>query len=111
MEHCVLKLFITGDSVTSINALSTLTRACQTELKGKVTLTVVDVRKEPELAEQEKIIATPTLIRERPLPVRRLIGDITSMEILARELNLPVGGNGGAARDDGHAKNKAGGGK
>lgn len=75
-----LKLYITGKTPRSEAALRNLKEICEKELSGDYEITVVDVLENPQLAEQEKILATPTLIKELPPPLRRIIGDLTDRE-------------------------------
>jgi circadian clock protein KaiB len=75
-----LKLFITGNTPNSIRAIANLKKVLANELKGMYTLQIVDVLKDPQLAEDEKILATPTLSRVLPPPIRRIIGDLSDRE-------------------------------
>jgi circadian clock protein KaiB len=77
MTEYLLKLYVTGKSLISERAIANLHRICQEELSGQYRVEVIDVLEHPELAEGEKIIATPTLIRELPPPISRLIGDMS----------------------------------
>ncbi|HLG95563.1 MAG TPA: circadian clock KaiB family protein [Bryobacteraceae bacterium] len=72
----VLRLFVTGGSQRSLRAIEAVQRICKEFLSNSVRVEVVDVIKEPEKAESEKILATPTLIRQVPGPPRRLVGDL-----------------------------------
>ena len=76
----VLRLYVTGRTARADRAIATLRRLCETELKDEYELSVIDVLEEPELAEREKIIATPTLVKRLPPPVRRIIGDLSDKE-------------------------------
>lgn len=84
----VLKLYILGQASRSRDAIANLRRLCDQELKGKYELVVVDVLENPQLAEDEKIIATPTLVKALPLPLRRVIGDLSDKEKVLLGLNL-----------------------
>ena len=70
-------LYIAGQTTRSQRAVANLRRICQDALAGQYYLRIIDVLEEPELAERQKILATPTLIKEAPLPVRSLIGDLS----------------------------------
>ncbi len=70
-------LYIAGQTTRSQRAVANLRRICQDALAGQYYLRIIDVLEEPELAERQKILATPTLIKEAPLPVRWLIGDLS----------------------------------
>ncbi len=77
MNKYVLKLYITGHTPQSKRAISNLRRICEAELKGQYEMRVVDILEHPQLAEHERIIATPTLIKNLPPPLRRVIGDLS----------------------------------
>jgi circadian clock protein KaiB len=83
-----LTLYVTGQSVRSERAVANLRRICD-RLRAPCEMTVVDVLERPQLAEQEKILATPTVIRDRPLPRRRVIGDLSDERRVVLELDLP----------------------
>jgi circadian clock protein KaiB len=84
----VLRLFVTGLTTRSTQAIDTIKDICDEELKGRYKLEVVDLSKEPELAKQEDIIAAPTLIKKLPVPLRRLIGDLPNKERVLIGLDL-----------------------
>lgn len=88
MDKFVLKLYVTGDTSRAERAISNLRDICERELHGQYELVVVDVLEHPQLAEQEKIMVTPTLIREMPPPRRRIIGDLTDTARVLLGLNL-----------------------
>jgi circadian clock protein KaiB len=85
----VLQLFVTGQSVRSQRAVSNLRRLCEM-LGATCELRIVDVLERPELAEAEHILATPTVIRQRPWPVRRVIGDLSDVGKVIQWLDLPA---------------------
>ena len=90
MNKYLLKLFITGrQSPRSLLTLTNLHRICEEELGTGCKLTIIDVLEQPQLAEKGKILVTPTLIKEFPLPVRRIIGDLSDKEQVLRGLELP----------------------
>lgn len=84
----VLKLFITGRSTRSEQAISTLQHMCEDELGGEYMLEIVDVLEHPEEAEEGRILATPTVVRELPTPIRKVIGDLTDREKILIGLDL-----------------------
>lgn len=88
MDKYLLKLYITGRTPRTENAVNTLRKICEEELKGQYRLSVIDVLQQPQLAENEKILATPTLIKELPEPLRRLIGDLSDKEKVLLGLDL-----------------------
>ena len=80
LSKYLLRLFVTGASSRSGTAIANLRRICEQELEGQYELEIIDVQEFPELAEDEKILATPTLIKSLPLPLRRVIGDLSDTE-------------------------------
>jgi circadian clock protein KaiB len=84
----LLKLFITGHTSRSERAVANIRRICEEELSDSYELVVIDVLEIPQLAEEEKILATPTLIRVLPPPIRRIIGDLSDYEKVFRALDL-----------------------
>lgn len=89
-----LTLYITGHTPLTDQALANLRRVCETELDAPCELEVVDVLEHPELAEDARILATPTLIKELPPPVRRVIGDLSDVHkvLLGLDVSLVDGG-------------------
>lgn len=85
----LLKLYVTGTSSRALQAISNLERICEQELQGKYELEIIDVLEHPDLAEDARILATPTLIKRLPLPLRRVIGDLSDTEKVL--LGLEVG--------------------
>ena len=89
MNKYLLKLFITGQTIRSGRAITNLRRILEKELKKKYELIIIDVLEQPQVAEVRKILATPTLIRESPPPVRRVIGDLSDTKQVLLGLELP----------------------
>ena len=85
-----LKLFITGLSFPSRRAVAQLEkiRACAKSLGVELEVEVIDVLDSPEEAEKEKIVATPTLIKKIPLPLRKLIGDLSDIDQVIAAIDL-----------------------
>lgn len=77
LSEYILKLYVTGKSSKSEAAISNLKRICEEELHGKYELQVIDVLEQPQVAEDDRILATPTLIKRLPPPLRRVIGDLS----------------------------------
>jgi circadian clock protein KaiB len=73
----VLKLYVTGATRRSQRAITNLNAICEEYLKERCDLEVVDIYQAPELAKQADILVSPTLIKQLPLPIRRLIGDLS----------------------------------
>jgi circadian clock protein KaiB len=87
----LLKLFVTGRTPRSERAIYQLRRLCETELKSHACeIVIVDVLEEPEAAEANRILATPTLIKQSPPPVRRIIGDLADTQGVLSALGLWV---------------------
>lgn len=84
----VLKLYVAGNTPNSIRALRTLKNILEQEFHGVYALKVIDVLKNPQVAEEDKILATPTLAKVLPLPVRRIIGDLSDREKVLVGLDL-----------------------
>jgi circadian clock protein KaiB len=83
-----LRLYIAGDSPKSRTALANLERLCDSHLKGKYKIEVIDLKTRPELAKADQILALPTLIRKIPEPMKRLIGDLSNAERALVALDL-----------------------
>jgi circadian clock protein KaiB len=84
----VLKLYVAGASERSRRALARARHLCDVELKGKCQLEVIDVYQQPILARDGQIVATPTLVKEFPLPVRRFIGALEDSARIVVGLDL-----------------------
>lgn len=84
----VLKLYVAGNTPNSLHALKTLNEILEQEFQGVYALKVIDVLKNPQLAEEDKILATPTLAKILPPPVRRIIGDLSDRERVLIGLDL-----------------------
>jgi len=84
----VLRLYVAGITPRSTEAIATVTAICEEHLAGRCELEIVDIYQRPTLARGEQIIAAPTLIRALPLPLRRLIGDMSCKERLLVGLDL-----------------------
>lgn len=88
-----LRLYIAGTTPKSVTALSNLKRYCETHLKGQYKLEVIDLLVQPQLAEGDQILAVPTLVRKVPVPIRKIIGDLSNEEKVLVGLNIrPVTG-------------------
>jgi circadian clock protein KaiB len=84
----LLRLYVTGTTPRSALAIENIKSICEEHLKGRYDLEVIDVYQRPTLAADEQIIATPTLIKVLPAPLRRLIGDLTNEERVLMGLDL-----------------------
>jgi circadian clock protein KaiB len=83
-----LRLYVTGHTPNSERAVANMKRICKNELEGQFELTIIDVLERPQLAEDEKILATPTLIKALPPPLARVIGDLSNTEKVLIGLNM-----------------------
>ncbi len=88
MVEYVLKLYVTGKTARSQQAIVNLARICAEQLGDKYQLDVIDVLEFPQLAEDARIMATPTVVKELPLPMRRLIGDLSDSNAVLVGLEL-----------------------
>ena len=84
----VLKLYVAGNTPNSVRALKTLKNILEQDFQGVYALKVIDVLKNPQLAEEDKILATPTLSKVLPPPVRKIIGDLSDREKVLIGLDL-----------------------
>jgi circadian clock protein KaiB len=84
----VLKLYVTGVTSRTKTAFENIKRIMDEDYKGVYSLKVIDVLKQPKLAEDDKILATPTLIKILPPPVARIIGDLSNKENILLGLDL-----------------------
>jgi circadian clock protein KaiB len=84
----VLRLFVAGATARSQQAVLRVRQLCDTELKGNCELEVIDIYQQPGLARANQIVATPTLIKELPVPVRRFIGNLLNITALFVGLGL-----------------------
>jgi circadian clock protein KaiB len=87
-ERYELKLYVTGMTSRSARAIENVRAFCEKHLEGRYDLQVIDVYQQPDLARSEQLIAAPTLIKKLPLPLRRLIGDMSNEGRVLVGLNL-----------------------
>lgn len=88
MNRVSLKLYVTGNTPRAERAISNLRRICEEDLGGQYEMAIIDVLERPQLAEDEKILATPTLIKHLPPPLRRIIGDLSDHEKVLLGLDI-----------------------
>lgn len=84
----ILRLYVAGTSPQSVRAIANVKKICEEHLQGRYELQVIDLYQQPQLAQGEQIIAAPTLIKKLPLPLRRVIGDMSSAERVLVGLDL-----------------------
>jgi circadian clock protein KaiB len=87
-EKYVLRLYVTGMSPRSIKAIENIKRICEENLRGCYELEVIDIYQQPEYAKKEQLLAAPTLIKKLPLPLRKLVGDMSDKERILVGLDL-----------------------
>lgn len=83
-----LRLYVAGSSPRSLRAVQNIKRMCESELRGRYDLEVIDIYKEPRRACDDRIVAIPTLVKRAPGLEKRLIGDLSEASILRRGLDL-----------------------
>jgi circadian clock protein KaiB len=83
-----LRLYIAGKTPKSVTALINLKKYCEEHLKGKYQIEVIDLLLHPQLAEGDQIFAVPTLVRKVPVPIRKIIGDLSNEEKVLVGLNI-----------------------
>lgn len=98
-EKGELRLYVTGATLLSTRAIENIQDLIQEELQGVYAYEIVDVLERPDLADEDGIFATPTLVRRSPAPVRKLIGDLSDRELVLSSLRMgprrqPAGGPG-----------------
>ena len=76
----VLRLYVSGQTTRSVRAIENLKQLCEEYLKGRYEIEIIDVYQQPERLKEDQIIGVPTLIKELPLPVRKVIGDLSDTE-------------------------------
>lgn len=86
--HFDLQLFVTGNSPRSTQAIANIRSLCDEHLKGRYHLEVIDIYQQPRRAVSDQIIAAPTLVKSLPLPVKRLIGDLSDRARVLVALNI-----------------------
>jgi len=87
-----LRLFVAGHTQKSVKAVQNITRLCEQHLSGRYDLEVVDLYQQPELAAQHQLIAAPTLIKVLPLPLRKMIGDMSDAARVLASLGIVARG-------------------
>lgn len=84
----ILRLYVAGQTPKSVTAFANLNKICEEHLAGRYKIQVVDLLENPQLARGDQILAIPTLVRKLPLPVRRILGDLSSVERVLIGLDL-----------------------
>ncbi len=86
--YYVLRLYVTGSTPKSTRAIQNIKTICEKHLQGRYELEVIDIYQQPDQAKKDQIMAAPTLIKRLPLPLRKMIGDLSSEERVLVGLNL-----------------------
>ncbi len=87
----VLSLFVTGSTPKSLRAIRNIRALCEEKLSGCYELKVIDIYQHPEKIKSEQIVVTPTLVRKLPVPLRKLIGDLSNKDRLLLGLDIVLG--------------------
>src|SRR5271157_3810407 len=88
-----LRLYVAGQTPKSIAAFANLKKICEEHLKGQYTIEVIDLIENPKLAKGDQILAIPTLVRKLPVPIRKIIGDLSNTERVVIGLDIQPGEN------------------
>lgn len=75
-----LRLYVAGQTPKSVMALANLKRICDEHMNGQYAIEIIDLMENPQLAQRDQIVAIPTLVRELPSPLKRIIGDLSNTE-------------------------------
>ena len=87
-EKYELRLFVTGASPNSVKAVENIKTICEKYLQGNYELEVIDIYKQPLEAQAQQLIALPLLLKMRPLPAKRLVGDMSDLEKVLQRLGI-----------------------
>ncbi|MEI7557179.1 circadian clock KaiB family protein [Candidatus Chlorohelix sp.] len=89
-EYYVLQLFVTGTTPKSAQAIQNIQNICEKHLKGRYKLEVVDIYQQPDKAKEAQIVAVPTLIKQLPRPLRKVVGNLSNVEHIVAGLGLHI---------------------
>lgn len=89
-DEWILRLYVAGQTPKCITAFTNLKRICEDELKGKFSIEVIDLLENPQLSREHQILAIPTLVRKLPVPVRKIIGDLSDTEKVLVGLDIKL---------------------
>ena len=87
-QHYILRLYIAGTTLQSVTALQNIKKICEQHLQGRYELEVIDIYQQTEAAVAENILAVPTLIKQLPTPLQKIIGNLSNTEKVLMGLNL-----------------------
>lgn len=83
-----LRLYVAGQTPKSVTAFANLKKLCETYMHGQYQIEIIDLLQHPELAQQDQILAIPTLVRRLPPPIRQIIGDLSNQEKVLLGLDI-----------------------
>jgi circadian clock protein KaiB len=89
-EEWRLRLYVAGQTPKSLTAFSNLKRLCEEHLANRHTIEVIDLSKQPQLAQKDQIVALPTLVRKLPEPIKRVIGDLSNFDRVMLGIDIKV---------------------
>ncbi|MBO0359526.1 circadian clock protein KaiB [Hymenobacter sp. BT186] len=92
-DYWELRLYVAGQTAKSVAALANLQKYCEQHLVGRYRLEVIDLLVNPQLAEGDQILAIPTLVRKVPVPIRKIIGDLSNEERVLVGLDIRPAGH------------------
>ncbi|HEX9941183.1 MAG TPA: circadian clock KaiB family protein [Thermoanaerobaculia bacterium] len=87
-DRYALRLYVTGATPSSGRAIANVKAICEEHLRDRYDLEVIDIYQQPDLADEDEIVAAPTLVKRQPLPLRRLVGDLSDPQRVLLRLNL-----------------------
>jgi circadian clock protein KaiB len=87
-DQYLLRLYVTGRTENSIRAIQNIREICETHLAGRYSLEIIDIYQQPELAREAQIVAAPTLIKQLPNPLRRIVGNLSRTDRVLVGLDL-----------------------
>ena len=87
-EPTKLVLYVAGQTPKSLSAIANLQRICKEHLENRFVIEVIDLKREPHLAREHSIVAIPTLVRQLPVPIRKIIGDLSDTQKVLVSLNI-----------------------
>ncbi|MBD2346795.1 circadian clock KaiB family protein [Anabaena subtropica] len=87
-QKYVLRLYVAGNTLRSMRAIQMLKKICEQYLAGRYEMEIIDIYQQPEILEKDHIFAVPTLIKELPLPLQKLIGDLTNVDKVIIALDI-----------------------
>jgi circadian clock protein KaiB len=87
-DKWILRLYVAGQTPKALTAFANLKKICEEQLEGKYSIEVIDLLIYPQLGKEDQILALPTLVRKLPVPVRKIIGDLSDTERVLVGLNL-----------------------